>query len=460
LTPLWTLKRVLEAVEGRAVGPVAASFGGISIDSRQISPRDLFVAIRGDRFDGHDFVEKAIAAGAGAALVSTRVVADLPANLPLIVVTDAFEGLYGLARAARARTEAKIIAITGSAGKTSTKEMVRVALEALGETHASIKSFNNHWGVPLMVARMPAGCEFGVFEVGMNHVGEIAPLSKLLRPDISIITGISEAHIENFAGLAGIARAKGEIFEGMAPGGLALLGADHGHVGLVSDLAERAGQKIVTYGFADDADIEVFGSGVGGQGGQVVVGGDRYPLEMAQAGRHALANGAAALAVVSHLGGDMKKARKAVEACPAGPGRGVIHRLAGDIILVDESYNANPASMGAALEVFGAMKGRGGRRILVLGEMLELGQAGAGLHLDLARPVLGAQPDKVFLVGEGLKKLAKALPGNKVGGWFETEGAARRAILNLLAPGDLIMVKGSNGVGLGALVLAIVAGYK
>ncbi|WP_421951473.1 UDP-N-acetylmuramoyl-tripeptide--D-alanyl-D-alanine ligase [Pelagibacterium sp.] len=457
MSVLYGIDEILAAAGGKACDVVAETVSSISIDSREIGPGALFVAIRGENFDGHDFVAKAIEAGAVAAMVSRDKAAGL-SGLPLVVVEDALEGLYGLAAFSRSRSKARIIAVTGSVGKTSTKEALRVALEANGKTHASIKSFNNHWGVPLMLARMPADTQFGVFEIGMSAAGEITPLSKLVRPHVAMVTTVAPAHLEFFDSEAAIADAKAEIFSGVDPGGLAIIGRDHAHVERLADAAEAAGLKTLTYGFAN-ADVTISGYQATEDRASGHIEGDGLSLEVsiATAGRHMLANGVAALLAARAVGGDVQKslAALAVHGAPEGRGAAILLGDPGNPIrLIDESYNANPTSMRAALEVFAAIPAEG-RRILVLGDMRELGAASADYHAGLADAVVAAGPDRVFLVGEHMARLAERLPDGLVAGRGQAVDEIGEHVLETLAPGDSVMLKGSNGVKLGSLVARI-----
>ncbi|WP_332716453.1 UDP-N-acetylmuramoyl-tripeptide--D-alanyl-D-alanine ligase [Pelagibacterium mangrovi] len=456
---LYSISEIVTATGGRAEGVGADAVSSISIDSREIVPGALFVAIRGENFDGHDFVAKAIEAGAVAALVS-RAEAGRLSGLPLIVVEDALEGLNALARFSRSRSNARIVAVTGSVGKTSTKEAIRVALEASGKTHASIKSFNNHWGVPLTLARMPADTEFGVFEVGMNHAGEITPLTAMIRPHVAVVTTVGPVHIEFFPSVEAIADAKAEIFSGVVPGGLAIIGADHPHAERLLASARDKGLDTLTYGMTEGADVLVDAITAGPTGGRARIAGDGLDVDVAIAarGRHALVNSAAALLAVRALGGDLAKAVEALREQKAPEGRGAL-TLLGDpgnpLRLIDESYNANPVSMRAALDVFGQQEQGSGRRVLVLGDMLELGERGPLYHLELADAVLAARPDAVFLVGNSMAGLADRLPPERVAGKAQRVDEIAESVLNALALGDSVMLKGSLGVRLGTLVARI-----
>lgn len=460
MTSLYSIAEILSATagEGRAIS--AESVSSISIDSREIEPGALFVAIKGDAFDGHDFVAKAVEAGAAAALVSANKAEALPDGLPLIVVPDALEGLYALARFSRSRSKARIAAVTGSVGKTSVKEAVRAVLTAHGRTHASIKSFNNHWGVPLMVARMPADTEYAVFEIGMNHAGEITPLSRLVRPHVAVITTVAPAHLEFFESEAAIANAKAEIFAGLEPGGQVFIGHDHRHVRRLLDQANAAGAEPLTYGFDAGADVVIsdYVAGADGADGTIAGQGISLALHVPTLGRHTFGNAVGALLAARALGVPEDIAAGALAVHGAPEGRGLAFRLGEEpspLVLVDESYNANPASMRAALDVFGQMQAPSGKRVVVLGDMRELGETSDRLHADLAPLVVASQPDAVWLVGEHMKALKAALPETLVAGHATVGAEISDAILATLAYGDLVMIKGSNGIKLGALVARI-----
>ncbi|MVS98722.1 UDP-N-acetylmuramoyl-tripeptide--D-alanyl-D-alanine ligase [Devosia marina] len=453
--PLFTLDAILAATGGNATGVSAGEINSISIDSRELGPDALFVAIKGDRFDGHDFVDTALENGAVAALVS-RGEGD-----GRIVVPDALGGLRDLAIAARKRSRAFVVGVTGSVGKTTTKEALRLVFEAAGETHASIKSFNNHWGVPLMLARMPETAQFGVFEMGMNAPDEIRPLSKLVRPHVAVITNIAPAHLEKLGSLDNIARAKAEIFEGLEPGGTAVLNADHPQINLLLELAAAADVgRVVTYGFARGVDWQITTPEMAADRSfaTVVHEDETHALTLGVTGRHMLSNATAAL-VVAHLAGiEPETALRALAGFGAQPGRGqrvVVGPEDRPLLLIDESYNANTASMGAALEVFSALEAPGGRKIVVLGDMLELGEAGAAMHAGLVDAVKNSGAERVHLVGESMAALAAVLPPALLAGHYNSIGEGLDVIVADLAYGDAVMVKGSNGVGLSRVVTEV-----
>lgn len=463
MTALYTVAEIVSATGGKVESLQIDNVNSISIDSREIVPGALFVAIKGDNFDGHDFVQKAIKAGAGAALVSADRVGGLE-GLPLIIVSDALQGLRDLAAAARARSSAKIMAVTGSAGKTSTKEAIRLVCEAAGKTHASIKSFNNHWGVPLMLARMPADAQFGVFEIGMSAAGEIDPLAKLVRPHIAIVTNVAAAHLENFSSIEGIAHAKAEIFAGLEQNGTAIINADHEWTGILIAAAKQAGANdIITYGFDDAAQVCITGVEASELGmlGQVQLNGQSVDISIKAQGRHRLANAVAALLATRAAGIADELALGALAELAEPEGRGAITRLegaGGTLLLIDESYNANPVSMVASLDVFAGLHVPG-KKILVLGDMLELGAQSAQLHAELAQAVLNAGPKKVFLVGEAMAALSAALGSQVDVSHTQSVADIKQQLTNSLDYGDAVMVKGSNSMQLNTLVAGILDKY-
>jgi UDP-N-acetylmuramoyl-tripeptide--D-alanyl-D-alanine ligase len=461
--PLWTTAEFLTALHARLVGQAPAAITGISIDSRTLAPGDAFVAIRGDRFDGHDFVAAAFEAGAATAVVSESRAASFDATRgPLAVVPDVLAGLNALAAAARSRTSAKVVAITGSVGKTSTKQMLAAALDAQGLVHASPASFNNQWGVPLTLARMPQAAGFGVLEIGMNHAGEIAPLTRLARPDVAIVTAVEPVHLEFFASVEDIARAKGEIFEGVPSAGAALINRDNPHYPLLARLAREAGiGRVLGFGEHRAAEVRLVRAAAQGGGSTVAarVLGTDVAYKLAAPGRHMLQNSLAVLGTVALLGGDLARAGEVLAAFLPGRGRGERAALAlagGTATLIDESYNANPASMRAGIALLGATSPAGrGRRIAILGDMRELGASAAELHAALREPLEAAMVDRVFLAGPLMGSLWDTLPTHLKGGYGESAGEIEEAVLAAIAPGDVIMVKGSNASRMGGLVDAL-----
>jgi UDP-N-acetylmuramoyl-tripeptide--D-alanyl-D-alanine ligase len=451
MNPLWTSRDLAAACCGVASGDFSVT--GVAFDSREIGPGDLFIALKGEATDGHRFVAKAVEAGAAGLLVSE------PADAPHVRVDDTMAALNALGRSARARADVKVIGVTGSVGKTTTKETLFAALErgAPGRVHRSVKSYNNHTGVPLSLARMPAETRFGVFEMGMNHAGEIAALTRLVRPHVAVVTTIAAAHIEHLGSMEAIADAKAEIFEGLEPGGTAIIPFDSPYCGRLRAAAERSGARVVTFGLGDGADARALYS-VPAEAGTLVtarVGEAQLSFTIAQPGQHMVANALAVLAAVEAAGGDLGLAALALAELGGLKGRGERHRIpvrGGEALLIDESYNANPASMAATLAMLGEEPGR---RIAVLGTMRELGAHSDEAHAALAGPIADAQVACAILVGEEMAPLARALPSGVERAQVPDAQAAVAALRGLVRPGDAILVKGSNGVGLSAVVDAM-----
>ncbi|ACA14830.1 UDP-N-acetylmuramoylalanyl-D-glutamyl-2,6-diaminopimelate--D-alanyl-D-alanyl ligase [Methylobacterium sp. 4-46] len=470
--PLWTLDAVLAATGGRALdGAPDAPLSGLSIDTRTLKVGDLFFAIRGEQRDGHDFVRDALARGAGAAVVSQARAADLAGAGPLVAVPEAGEdpvlaAMRKLAAAARARSRARIVAVTGSVGKTGTKEALRHVLAAQGATHASVASYNNHWGVPLTLGRMPAASAFGVFEIGMNHAGEIAPLTRLVRPEVAVVTTVEPVHIEHFRALSGIADAKGEIFCGLEPGGVAVINRDNPHFERLRDhaLASRAG-RIVSFGEHPRADVRaervVMRPDLSIVDARVM--GIPVTYQLGTPGRHTALNSLAVMAAVHALGADLALAALSLAQLrpPVGRGERTLLRLRdGEALLVDESYNANPASVRAALATLAGIEVQGrARRIAVLGDMLELGAEAARLHRDLAAAVAEHGIDLVFVAGPLMAELFEALPAGTRGVAAASSADLLDAVVAEIRPGDAVMVKGSNSTRMGRIVEALKARY-
>lgn len=457
---IWTAHDAAAATGGRAVGDWAAS--GISIDSRTLSPGDLFVALRGDAGDGHDYVAAALAAGAAAALV-THVPDGVAADAPLLLVDDTLVALRALGAAARARCGAKIIGVTGSVGKTGTKEMLAAAFAALGQTHASRASYNNHWGVPLTLAAMHAGTDTGIFEMGMNHSGEITPLTRLVRPHIAIITTVAAVHIEHFSGVEDIAAAKAEIFDGVEPGGVAVLNADNEWFSFLRDRAAARGLEVRSFGRAADADARLVDCLAAANGSRVkarILDTD-IEFTLLIPGEHIALNALAVLLSVALAGGDIRRAAQALEDLPPIKGRGAREYIdlgepGNPITLIDESYNASPVAMQAAFRVLALIDpGRGGRRIAVLGDMREMGAAGPQAHADLALPLQAADVQLVYTCGPLMKNLYDALPQDRRGAHGKDSAELAQIVPEVLVPGDVVMVKGSNGSKMGVVVEAL-----
>jgi len=456
---LWNSAEIAAATNGRAGRRFVAD--GVSIDSRKVATGDLFVALHGPNFDGHAFVAAALTGGAAGALVD-RLPAGIAADMPVVVVEDTLQGLQDLGGAARARSAAKIAAVTGSVGKTSTKEALNAALAPFGRTFASTGNLNNHWGAPLSLARMPRDAEFGVFELGMNHAGEITPLSKLVRPQVSIITNVEAVHIEFFKSVAEIADAKAEIMDGMEPGGTVVLPRDNPHFDRLVDHATRRGiSRVLSFGGDPAADARLIDCRVSATGSRVTaeVMGQRLSYALGLPGLHQAKNSLAVLAAVAAFGFDLTAAAAALGGLTALKGRGAREQLmlaSGPITLLDESYNASPAAVRAALSLLAASEPEGqGRRIAVLGDMRELGEAGPALHRELAPDVVGAGVDQVFLVGPVMRELHAALPERlRAGHWGESV-AVVQPLLGALRAGDVVLVKGSLGTRMAPIVEAL-----
>lgn len=458
---IWTSAAAAQAAGGRAEGP-AWSAAGVSIDTRTIRRGDLFVALKGDHGDGHAYAAEALRRGAAAAVVSRRP-DDVGDGAPLLTVRDTMAALQDLGRAARARTGAKIVGVTGTVGKTGTKEMLACALGALGQVHASAASYNNHWGVPLSLAGMHEGTDFGVFEMGMNHAGELAPLSKMVRPHIALVTTVTPVHMEHFASLDDVARAKAEIFEGVEPGGAAVLNRDNEYFAFLKEAAEKKGLRVFGFGEHAEAQARLEDCLEASNGSRVranVMGRD-VSFTLPLPGRHIALNATAVLLAAALAGGDAGKAAKSLESMKPVRGRGTREYIdIGDpenpVTLIDESYNASPAAMRAAFKVLALVDpGRGGRRIAVLGDMLELGRDGPRLHADLALPLAAADVRLVYTCGPLMKNLYDNLPQDRRGAHKKDSAELSKIVPDVLTPGDVVMVKGSNGSRMGVVVEAL-----
>jgi UDP-N-acetylmuramoyl-tripeptide--D-alanyl-D-alanine ligase len=461
MSSLWSLDAMSTAMRAEPVGALPAELSGISIDSRTLAKGDAFFAVQGENRDGHDFVDNALKAGAGLAVVARSQQARF-GKAPLLVIADVLEGLRDLARAARARTSAKVIAVTGSVGKTGTKDALRLALLADGETHSSIASYNNHWGVPLSLARCPAGAKYAVFEIGMNHAGEITPLTTLVRPYVAIITSIEPVHLEYFGSLEKIADAKAEIFAGVEPGGAVILNRDNSQFDRLAASARATHiERIVSFGAHEQADARLLRVSPQADSSTVEarILGQVVTYKLGAPGRHLALNSLAVLAAVHLVGADLALAALALKNLKPASGRGariILTVPGGNALLIDESYNANPASMRAAIVLLGqATIGARGRRIAVLGDMLELGSAGAGLHRALVEAIEEAGIDLVFCSGPLMHALWEALPSRVRGGYAWTAAELEAEVLEAIRAGDAIMVKGSLGSKMGPIVKAL-----
>jgi UDP-N-acetylmuramoyl-tripeptide--D-alanyl-D-alanine ligase len=460
--PLWTSSAMADAMRASINGALPEAISGLSIDSRTIAPGEAYFAIKGDVHDGHDFVVAALKAGAALAVVEAAQREKFASDAPLLIVDDVLAGLVDLSRAARARLEGQVIAVTGSVGKTSTKEALRRMLGAQGPTHASAASFNNHWGVPLSLARCPATARFAIFEIGMNHAGEIEPLVQLVRPHVAIITTVEPVHLEFFAGIEAIADAKAEIFTGIEPGGAVVLNRDNAQFARLSRRARKFGiSRIVSFGADRKSDARLLDVSLHAACSAVhakILGHDvTYKLGMP--GRHMAMNSLAVLAAASLAGADLALAALSLSQIEPAAGRGVRRALevaSGEATLIDESYNANPASMAAALNVLGqAAVGPHGRRIAVLGDMLELGPTGPELHRGLVEAVKANRVDLVYCCGPLMRNLWDALSTGKRGGYAENAASLEAQAVGAIRAGDAIMIKGSLGSKMKTIVTAL-----
>jgi UDP-N-acetylmuramoyl-tripeptide--D-alanyl-D-alanine ligase len=461
---LWNWSELVAASEGKESGtPPDAPITGVSIDTRTLQPGDLFVALKAER-DGHDFVAEAFKAGAAAALVS-KGYRKAKGDGALIRVEDSLTGLQAMARAARVRSNARLVAVTGSAGKTGSKEMLRLALSEVGPTHASEKSYNNHWGVPLTLARMPKSAQYGVFEIGMNHAGEITPLTQMVRPHAALITTVDPVHLEFFDSVEAIAEAKAEILQGLVPGGTAILPRDNAHFALLKARADAVGAKVVSFGYADTADVRAIQINLEAGGSSVIAGAGsrRFPYRVGAPGEHYVKNSLAVLAAIRALGADPMRALPGLLRTTAAPGRGQRSVLAGEdgrILLIDESYNANPASMRAALTAMATTPRTDyARRIVALGDMLELGASSVDLHKGLKESVDAAGIDLVFACGPHMKVLFDDLKPAQQGSWAPDSATLVPLLPNAVRGGDAVMVKGSLASRMAPVVEALKAQF-
>ncbi|WP_417629377.1 UDP-N-acetylmuramoyl-L-alanyl-D-glutamate--2,6-diaminopimelate ligase [Phaeospirillum tilakii] len=458
--PLWTGAEAAAATGGHAEGR-AWSAGGVSIDSRSLQPGELFVALRGPSHDGHDHVAAALAAGAAAALVERRP-DGLAADAPLLRVADSGAALAALAGAARARTTARVAAITGSVGKTGTKEMLALALAEQGPTHATAGNLNNHYGVPLSLARLPRDAAFAVFELGMNHPGELTPLAALVRPEVALITTVEAVHLEFFASTEAIADAKAEILGGVTPGGVAILPRDNRHYHRLAAAATERGLVVRSFGNHIDAHARLLDCGVDPDSTAVfaLIGDRALAYRIGVPGRQWAVNSLAVLLAVEALGGDPLRAARALASLAAPKGRGRRLRLpcagGGSVELIDESYNASPVSMNAAIAALAAARpAKGGRRLAVLGDMLELGRDSPALHAGLAEAIETWGIDLVYTAGPLMANLHAVLAESRRGGHADSADAAIPLVLAGLRPGDVVMVKGSAGSRMARVVQAL-----
>jgi len=453
---LWTSADIATATNGAA--SAAFDVSGVTFDSREVGQGDLFIALTGETTDGHKFLDQAFDRGAAGAIVSQDT------SHPNVLVSDTFAALEALAKASRARTSARIVGVTGSAGKTGTKEALFAALDRspAKSAHRSVKSYNNHTGVPLSLTRMPAEVDYGVFEMGMNHPGELAHLTTLVRPHVAIVTAIAPAHAAFFPDESAIADAKGEIFQGLEPDGVAIIPYDSPHRERLAAAAAPHAARTVTFGLDDGADVRAIETAKAANGGTFVtarVGEREVSFTVSQAGKHWVSNSLAVLAAVDAVGGDLALAGLALADLGGLAGRGArfaVELNGGRALVIDEAYNANPASMRVTLAVLGEEAAT--RKIAVLGEMRELGDKSDDYHAALAGPVRDAGVQLVILVGEKMEPLAEALEGEVEIVHVPDAAAARDRLMATLEAGDAVLIKGSNGVGLSAVVAALASG--
>ncbi|WP_374302027.1 UDP-N-acetylmuramoyl-tripeptide--D-alanyl-D-alanine ligase [Paracoccus sp. (in: a-proteobacteria)] len=445
---LWTAEEAAAATGGRAQGEWTAT--GVSIDTRTIQPGDLFVALK-DARDGHEFVAQALDRGAAAALVS-RIPEGVDPTAPLLVVPDVLVALEALGRAGRKRMAGKVIAVTGSVGKTSTKDMARVALTGQGRIHAAEASYNNHWGVPLTLARMPRDTDFAIIEIGMNHPGEIAPLSRLARPHVAMITTVAAAHLEAFGAIEGIAREKGAIFQGLQPIGHAIIPEDLPVTQILRDCADDAGALVMGFGRDGQAKLVQARPDNGAIRCRARVGGETVDFTLQTTGAHFAMNAVGVLAALAAAGGDVKEAGKRLGDWLPPKGRGAIENLAG-IRLIDDAYNANPTSLSAGLATLAGLQG--GRRVAILGDMLELGCDEIAMHRGMAEDPAMAHVDLVHSAGPRMRHLHDALPPARRGTWAESASGLAERVHDLVAPGDIVLVKGSKSSKISTVVDAL-----
>jgi UDP-N-acetylmuramoyl-tripeptide--D-alanyl-D-alanine ligase len=459
---LWSSNVMTAAMRAVVNGVLPPEVTGISIDSRTVAPAEAYFAIKGAVHDGHDFVGAALRAGAALAVVERGKREQFASDAPLLMVDDVLGALVELAHAARARLQGQVIAVTGSVGKTSTKEALRLVLSAQGQTHASAASFNNHWGVPLSLARCPETARFAVFEIGMNHAGEIQPLVKMARPHVAIITTVEPVHLEFFAGIEAIADAKAEIFEGVVEGGAVVLNRDNPQFARLARRAKELGiQRVVSFGADAKSDARLIDVSLQAACSAVHadIFGHEVTYKVGMPGRHMAMNSLAVLAAAALAGADLALASLSLSQLEPAAGRGVRSTLelaGGAATLIDESYNANPASMAAALSVLGqAAIGPHGRRIAVLGDMLELGAAAADLHRGLNEAIKASRIDLVYCCGPLMRNLWEALSTGKRGGYADSAANLEMQVVAAIRAGDAIMIKGSFGSKMKTIVNAL-----
>ncbi len=458
---LWTSMEAARATGGTATSQWLAT--GVSINTRTLQSGDLFFSLSGPTFDGHDFAPYALDQG-GAAVVVSRALGGDDNHPSQLIVDDTLIALEDLGRAARARMNGQVIAVTGSVGKTSTKEMLRLVLSDQGNVSASYGNLNNHWGLPLSLSRMPAETDFGLFELGMNSPGEIRPLSEMTRPNVAIITTVEPVHAAFFSSVEEIADAKAEIFEGVVDGGYALINCDNPHYDRLRDSALRSGNvEVLGFGHGNDAWAHIIDAALHSEFSDVTatIDGTHYQYRIGAPGKHLVMNSVAVLAAVALVGGDVSASAVCLASYQPLTGRGdrcVVEAPFGEFVLVNESYNASPVSMRAALDVAGRMHpSNGGRRIVVIGDMLELGDSARNEHMALVEPLQSNGVDLVFTSGQYTQELWAQLPKTMRGGHSESPDKLSMVVSSAVGPGDIVMVKGSLGSKVGVIVDALLA---
>lgn len=465
---LWLKEEIVAHIQGHYFGTLPSSVSSVSINSRQIEQGAIFFALKGLRFDGHAFLQQAVCAGATLLVVEKKqqsTAAHL--GVAFIAVDDVLAALRQLALAARRRSHAKIIALTGSVGKTTTKEMLRLCFSAFGKVHASVASFNNHLGVPLSLARLPRDADFAIFEVGMNHAGEIAPLVKLIRPFLSLITCIAPVHLENFASLQEIAQEKAEIFQSVLVGGYVLLNYDDSFFDFLQGSALSRSLGVYSFGWKEGATYRlVVEDNAQSKNLTLVKGGQRWSLDLQLFGHHNLSNALAALACVDILQQDIGRAIKELIKFKSPKGRGQSYLLhlgqteQQTAYLIDETYNANPISMAAALRNFAQIEHKKGPRLAVLGDMLELGAESEKYHLELLPLIAEAHLEKLILIGKNMKKLEKQAAHFTAVEWYAEYEEALAPLLRDLTAGAIVLLKSSNSIKTHWLVEQLLAKYQ
>ncbi len=446
---LWNSKEAEKATGGKSI--ISWKAYGVSIDSRKISKGDLFLAIKGDHFDGHNFVKDALAKGAAAAVVD-RIPKGIKKDAPLLIVSNVTVALHDLAKYSRSRMNGKIIAVTGSVGKTSTKEMLALAFKGQGGVYYTEGNLNNHYGLPLSLARMPKNTAYGIFEIGMNHAGEISPLSKLAKPDVAIITNIEAVHLEFFDSLQGIADAKSEILDGVAAKGAAIINFDNQFYSYLKNIAKnkKGIKNIISFGSKAGADYQLKQYSEKDSKAEIKSNLEKkvFNYKLGICGKHQAINSLAVLAAVRFVGADIKKAGHNLTKCQAKPGRGKISKIRigkKNITVIDDCYNASPASVSAALDKFGSMQVRG-RKLAVLGDMFELGSNAPSLHKNISEKIIANNINQLFVAGNLMLNLYKAVPESIRGGHAVDSTSLASLLKKALQDGDVLLVKGSRGM--------------